>query len=193
MKFLKKSFEDFKAFAFKGNVMDMAVGVVIGGAFGAVVTSLVTDIISPVIGKFTSGIDFKEMKWVISNAEIGADGAVVTPEVAIMFGAFIQSIIYFLLVAISIFIFVKIMKGSSSKVKGKVQSSMKKGKAAEPAPAEPAPAEEAPAEPLPAPEPAENIQLLTEIRDLLKAANQPETSTPPDAEPTDDGGQNNQG
>lgn len=94
--------KEFKEFAFKGNVIDMAVGVVVGGAFGKIVTSLVSDIITPLIGRITSGIDFKDLKLVLSYA---ADG---TPN-TLNYGMFIQNIIDFLIIAFCIFLFVKML------------------------------------------------------------------------------------
>ncbi|MBR6701148.1 MAG: large-conductance mechanosensitive channel protein MscL [Firmicutes bacterium] len=140
---MKKFKDEFKEFAFKGNVIDMAVGVVIGGAFGKIVTSIVNDLIMPVIGFVTSGVNFSDLKYVISPAVMEGD-TVVTPENAIMYGAFIQNVIDFFIIALSIFVVIKLI----SKAKRKQ--------------------EEAPA-PEPEPEaPPQDIQLLTEIRDLLK-------------------------
>ena len=132
--------EEFKKFAFKGNVMDMAVGVIVGGAFSTIVTSLVNDIIMPIFGRITAGMDFKALKIVLSEA------TETKPEAAILYGNFIQNVISFLIIAFSIFMVVKaINKASSFKMA-------------------PEAAEEAPAAP-PAPSEAE---LLAEIRDLLK-------------------------
>ncbi len=95
--------KEFKEFAVRGNVIDLAVGVVIGGAFGKIVTSLVDDIIMPPIGYITGGVDFSDIKYVLKEA----DAAVNTPEVAINFGNFINIIIQFLIVAFCIFCVVK--------------------------------------------------------------------------------------
>lgn len=143
-----KFIEEFKAFIAKGNVIDMAVAVVVGGAFGKIVTSLVNDIIMPLVGLITGGFNVKDAKWVIEAAVMDADGVtVLTPEVALTYGAFIQAVIDFLLIALSIFIFLKIILAAKSKI----------GKKEEPA-------EEAPAE-----EPKETTEdILAEIRDLLK-------------------------
>ena len=130
--------QDFKAFALKGNVMDMAVGVIIGGAFGKIVTSLVNDILMPLIGMATGGIDFTELKYVIKEAE-GEAEAVVRP-----YGQFIQNVVDFLIIAFCIFLMVK----------GIAALNRKK--------------EEEAAAPAPAPEPSAEEKLLTEIRDLLK-------------------------
>lgn len=143
-----KFIEEFKAFIAKGNVIDMAVAVVVGGAFGKIVTSLVNDIIMPLVGLITGGFNVKDAKWVIEAAVMDADGVtVLTPEVALTYGAFIQAVIDFLLIALSIFIFLKIILAAKSKIQKKEE-----------------PAEEAPAE-----EPKETAEdILAEIRDLLK-------------------------
>jgi large conductance mechanosensitive channel len=125
--------KDFKAFIMRGNVVDLAVAVVIGGAFGAVVKSRVSDIIMAPVGVITGGIDFSRMKVVIQPASGTAK------EVAITYGAFINTIITFLIIALAIFIVIKALQ--------KVHIT----KADEPPPAPPA-----------------DVVLLTEIRDLLK-------------------------
>ena len=124
---------EFKEFAMRGNVIDLAVGVVIGAAFGKIVTSLVNDVIMPPIGNLIGGIDFSAYKFVLTPA--AADG---TGEVAIQYGAFINTMIQFAIVAFAIFMVVKAINRLSKK------------------------AEEAPAAP------AADVVLLTEIRDLLK-------------------------
>lgn len=142
---MKKFFSEFKEFAMRGNVVDMAVGVIIGGAFGKIVTSLVNDIIMPGIGVLTGGANFSEFKFVLQQQVIdGATQEVLTPEVAITWGAFVQTIVDFLIIAFCIFLAIKVMNNFMRKKKE------------EPAP-EPAPAE-----------PTKEEQLLTEIRDLLK-------------------------
>ena len=142
MGFLK----EFKEFAVKGNVMDMAVGVIIGGAFGKIVTSLVNDVIMPPIGLIVGGVDFSDMKLTLKEAVLDAAGAVVTPAVNWNYGAFIQQIVDFTILAFCVFLMVKVMNSLNKKKE-------------EPAPA-PAPA--------PEPEPTAEEKLLTEIRDLLK-------------------------
>ena len=124
---------EFKEFAMRGNVMDLAVGVVIGAAFGKIVTSLVDQVIMPPIGMLIGGVDFSSYKWILQPA--GADGK---GEVALQYGAFLNTIIQFLIVALAIFIVVKIMNRMIRKE--------------EAAPAPPSP----------------EATLLTEIRDLLK-------------------------
>lgn len=95
---MKKFFSDFKEFAMKGNIIDMAVGVIIGGAFGAIVSSLVNDIIMPLVSLATGSVSFKDMKYVIQPA--AGDVA----EVALTYGTFIQNIVDFLIIAFSIFV-----------------------------------------------------------------------------------------
>lgn len=137
-----KFLADFKEFALKGNVIDMAVGVIVGGAFGKIVSSLVNDIIMPVISIVTGGEGYKNLKYVITPGSPAADGAAAVEEVAINYGLFIQNIVDFFIIAISIFVALRL--------------AMKlRKKEAEPAPA-------------PAPEPTPEEKLLTEIRDILK-------------------------
>ncbi len=140
---MKKFLSEFKEFAMKGNVVDMAVGVIIGAAFGKIVTSLVNDVIMPVIGVLTGGVNFSDKKWIIQQAV--ADGeTIVTPEVAVTWGAFVQTVIDFIIIAFCIFVAIKFM----NKLKRAPESA-------------PAPEPEAPAAPT-------QEELLTEIRDLLK-------------------------
>ena len=146
----KTSFwSEFKTFIARGNVMDMAVGVVVGGAFTAIVNSLVNDIINPVIGKLFGGVDLADAKVVLTEA-VKEGEEIVKPEVAIRYGALIQTIINFLLVAIFIFMVIR----SFNKLKDRMKK--EEEEAAEvPAPEEP-------------PEPSEEVLLLREIRDSLK-------------------------
>ena len=141
---MKKFLEEFKAFALKGNVVDMAVGVVVGGAFTAIVNSLVGDIINPLIGKLFGGVDLSAAKVILT----AADEAAGVEEVAIRYGALIQAIINFLIVALCIFIVVRGINRLKDKAK-------KEEEAAE---------EEKEEEP---PEPSEEVLLLREIRDSL--------------------------
>lgn len=146
--------KEFKQFIFRGNVMDLAIGVVIATAFTAIVNSLVKDVIMPCIGMLTSGIDFSSLKVVLKAAVLDpATKEVLKPEVAIGYGLFINAILQFLIVAIVIFLVVK----GINKARSLAESKMKKEKE-----------EEAPA----APETPADIALLTEIRDLLKSGNQ---------------------
>ena len=141
--------KEFKEFISKGNVMDMAVGVIIGGAFGKIVTSLVNDIIMPGIGSVCSGVDFKDMKHVITPAVVDAAGEVTTPEVAINYGVFINTVIEFFIIAICIFLVITLIQKSSKKFKALLKKEEEEAAA------------EAPAEP------SEEVKLLTEIRDAL--------------------------
>ncbi len=135
--------KEFKEFAFKGNVLDLAVGVIMGGAFGKIVTSVVNDLIMPLLGYIMAGMDFKELKYVLSEAIMDGE-TIVKPEAAIMYGNFIQNIVDFLIVAASIFLFIRLINKSKEKFQ----------KQEEAAPAAPAgPTQE---------------ELLIEIRDLLK-------------------------
>ena len=135
--------KEFKEFAMRGNVVDMAVGIIIGGAFGKIVSSVVNDIIMPPIGYLLGGVNFTDLKFIISEATVNAAGETV-PAVSINYGNFIQVIIDFLIIAFAIFMMIKAM------------NSMKKKE------------EAAPATPPPPPEPTKEEILLTEIRDLLK-------------------------
>ena len=142
--------EKFKTFIARGNVMDMAVGVIIGGAFGKISTSLVNDVIMPLISVLTGGIDFSNWKIVLKAAVAGADGAIdASTEIAIRYGAFLATILDFLIIAFAVFLMIKTINGFHDKMK----------KQEEAVPAE----ESAP------PEPSNEEKLLTEIRDLLKA------------------------
>ncbi len=139
-----KFLQDFKEFALKGNVIDLAIGVIVGGAFGKIVSSLVDDIIMPVVTICTGGDGFKNMKYVIKEGSAAtADGVAAVEEVAVNYGMFIQNIVDFLIIALSIFVALRV-----------TMKFMKKEKEAEAA------------APAPAPSPEET--LLTEIRDILK-------------------------
>ena len=138
--------QDFKAFAMKGNVVDMAVGVIIGGAFGKIVTSVVNDIIMPPIGWIIGGVNFKDLKLELPINPMSIQEGIDPVPVTINYGNFLQTTLDFLIIAICIFLMVK----------GITRLTKKKE---EPAPA-PAPK--------PAPEPSAEEKLLTEIRDLLK-------------------------
>jgi large conductance mechanosensitive channel len=103
MGFINEFIKEFKEFALKGNVVDMAVGIIIGAAFGKIVSSLVADVLMPPIGVLLGGVDFTSMKWVIKEA------AGSTPAVTLNYGNFIQTTIDFLIVAFSIFMMIKAM------------------------------------------------------------------------------------
>lgn len=135
--------KDFRDFINQGNVVDMAVGVIIGGAFGKIVSSLVSDVIMPLIGAVTGGISFSDIKYELTPA-VMENGKVIQEANTLNIGMFIDSIINFLIIALCIFTVIRLLQKSKEKfVHG-----------------------EAPAEEAPAPS-AED--LLTEIRDLLKA------------------------
>lgn len=144
--------KEFKDFALKGNIVDMAVGVVIGGAFGKIVTSLVNDIIMPCISVMTSGVNFVDLKLVLTPAEVEiVDGVenVITAAVTLNYGQFIQNIVDFLIIAFSIFITLKIVfKRRDEKLKKEAEE--KARLAAE------------------APKPETELDVLSEIRSLLK-------------------------
>lgn len=141
----KSSFlQEFKAFAMKGNVIDMAVGVIIGGAFGKIVSSIVADVIMPPIGLLVGGVNFTDLKWVMKPAEV-VDGEEIA-AVTLNYGNFLQATFDFLIIALSIFMFIKLL--------GKLTEKKKK--------------EEAPVTPPAPPAPSKEEVLLTEIRDLLK-------------------------
>lgn len=106
--------KEFREFAMRGNVIDLAVGVVIGGAFGKIVTSLVDQIIMPPIGWLTGGIDFSDLKWVLKPADAG-DPKHKIAEVAIQYGAFINTLIQFVIIALAIFMVVKAINKLSRK------------------------------------------------------------------------------
>lgn len=133
--------QDFKAFAMKGNVIDMAVGVIIGGAFGKIVSSIVADIIMPMVGLLVGGVNFADLKLVLKPAEVvdGVEKAAVT----LNYGNFLQVTFDFVVIAFSIFLFVRLISNLNRKKK----------------------ATEAPA---PALAPSKEVLLLSEIRDLLK-------------------------
>lgn len=136
-----KLLSDFKDFAMRGNVVDMAVGVIIGGAFGKIVSSLVDDIIMPVVGIATGGMDFKDLKVTLKDPVMDAAGAVTQEAVTWNYGMFIQNIVDFLIVAFCIFMAIRVMQKFRKKEEEKAPEPEK---------------------------PSADVQLLTEIRDLLK-------------------------
>lgn len=137
--------KEFKEFAMRGNVVDMAVGIVIGGAFGKIISSLVKDVIMPPIGKLMGGVDFAKLKYVIQEATMNGETAV--EEVAVRYGAFIQTILDFIIIAFAIFMVIRAMNKAKKKE------------------------EEAAAAPAAPPEPSKEELLLAEIRDELKKRN----------------------
>jgi len=148
--------QEFKAFVMKGNVVDMAVGVVVGGAFSKIVSSLVADVIMPLVGLLTAGVDLKDLKWILKEAVLDAEGVETAAEVAIRYGNFLQLIVDFLIIAFSIFVVLKVMRASKEK-RARAEAEAK-------AAAEAAAAAAAAAEP---PKPTQE-ELLAEIRDLLR-------------------------
>ncbi len=131
---------EFKAFAMRGNVVDMAVGIIIGGAFGKIITSLVNDVIMPPIGVMVGGVDFAELKLQLKEASVDVAGNAVA-AVTINYGQFIQTTIDFLIVAFAIFMVVKLMNALKKKEAEKLVAP---------------------------PSPSKEEALLTEIRDILK-------------------------
>lgn len=123
--------DEFKKFAVRGNVIDLAVGVIIGGAFGKIVSSLVNDIIMPLVGLILGGIDFSGLSWKVGEAEV-------------KYGAFLQTVVDFLVIAFSIFLFVKLLNNLHERIKKQEETKQT------------------------APTMTKEQQLLTEIRDLLK-------------------------
>ena len=141
---------DFKAFAMRGNVIDMAVGVIIGGSFGKIVTSVVNDIIMPPLGLLVGGVNFTDLKLVMKPAVINEAGVEEVAAVTLNYGNFLQQTFDFLIIAFSIFLFISLIKRLSERMK-------KEEEVVAPAPA-----------PAPDPEPTNEEKLLAEIRDLLK-------------------------
>ena len=133
--------EEFKKFAMRGNVVDMAVGVIIGGAFGKIVTSVVNDLVMPVLGVLVGGVNFTDLKLTLKEAVMDGE-TVVSPAVTLNYGNFLQSTFDFLIIAFSIFMFIKLINKRSRKKEE--------------------------AQPATPPAPPADVQLLTEIRDLLK-------------------------
>lgn len=161
----KKSgfFSDFKKFITKGNILDMAVGVIIGGAFNQIVTSLVNDILMPFIGLICNTQDITELKAVLTPEVLAEDGTVLTAEVAIRYGVFISAIINFLIVALTLFVIIR----SAMSFQKRMESLRKKE--------EEAPAPAAPAEPTVE---EKTLAVLEEIKGLLANSE----DTPKDAE-----------
>ncbi|NDW10745.1 large-conductance mechanosensitive channel protein MscL [Dysgonomonas sp. 520] len=140
---MAKVLNELKSFMMRGNVVDMAVGVIIGGAFGKIVSSLVSDVIMPPIGMLLNGVNFSDLKFTMKEATVDAAGQAVA-AVTVNYGVFIQTILDFVIIATVIFFAIKLMNSLQTKQ------------------------EEAPATP---PAPTKEETLLTEIRDLLKEQN----------------------
>jgi large conductance mechanosensitive channel len=137
-----KMYQEFKQFAIRGNVVDMAVGVILGGAFGKIVSSLVTDVIMPPIGLLLRGVDFADLKMTMKEPVVDQAGKQL-PEVALAYGNFINTIVSFIIVALCTFILVKLINSLKRKEEDKPTATI--------------------------PSVTKDQQLLTEIRDLLKA------------------------
>lgn len=148
---MKKFFSDFKTFIMKGNIVDMAVGVVIGGAFGKIITSLVNDVITPLISIATGKVSLTEFKWIINPAVLDEAGEIVQKELALTYGNFIQTVIDFLIIALSIFVVLRIMVNAQKKLeamKKKEEEVVEEQKSEEPKETE--------------------LSVLCEIREMLK-------------------------
>ncbi len=158
----KKFIEEFKKFAVRGNVMDMAVGVIIGGAFGKIVSSIVNDMMMPLLGVLIGGFDFKSLKWVLSPAMMDGD-KMVKAEVALLYGNFIQNVFDFMVIALSIFLFMKVVNRISQKLLKQEEVAKEEETKVEAKPEE----AEVPEEP----KKPTTEELLSEIRDLLKNKN----------------------
>lgn len=139
---MSKLIQEFKEFAVKGNAVDMAVGVIIGGAFGKIVSSIVDDIIMPPIGWLIGGVNFSDLKYTLPQVEI--PGVTAAAPATINYGNFLQTLLDFIIIAFCVFMMVKGINKLSKKK------------------------EEEPAAPAPDPEPTNEEKLLSEIRDLLK-------------------------
>ncbi|SDL81781.1 large conductance mechanosensitive channel [Catalinimonas alkaloidigena] len=151
-------FKEFKKFAFRGNVIDLATGVIIGAAFGKITTSLVDDIIMPPLGLLIANIDFTRLAFVLKPAVTNAVGEVTEPAVLIRYGNFIQIIVNFFIIAIAVFLFLEFIERLQRK-------------------------EEEKPGPTPKPKPTEQEKLLAEIRDLLRDGADPQTAVAPKTDP----------
>ena len=139
-------FKEFKAFLMRGNVLDLAIAVIIGGAFGSIVSSLTNDVLMPIIGLLTSNIDFSQLAFTLKEAVLDEQGAVIQAAVDIRYGKFIQTIVDFIIIGFVIFMILRSYRKIEEKLKAEE-------KAAQETPPAPGPSAES---------------LLTEIRDLLK-------------------------
>ena len=146
---------EFKTFIARGNVVDMAVGVIIGGSFGNISKSLVNDVVMPAVSMLTGGLNFESWKLVLKETVLNADGSVATAEVAMNFGLFISTIVDFLITALAVFCVIKVINTMRAKAEA-AKKQEEEAAAAEP---------ETPPAP---PEPSAEEKLLIEIRDLLK-------------------------
>ena len=163
---MKKLFKEFTAFIKRGNVLDLAVGLIIGGAFNAIVKSLVNDVLMPVIG-LIGGKNVALAKWVIVDAVLDGTGVVTAPEVAILYGSFLQTIIDFLIIALTIFVIIKVATGMQKRAEMRAEQIRNKLRGEEVVEEVQAPEEvKVPEEPVVVKPTTEEI--LLEIRDLLK-------------------------
>ncbi|HOH94601.1 MAG: large conductance mechanosensitive channel protein MscL [Bacilli bacterium] len=160
---MRKFFKEFKAFIARGNVLNLAVGIIIGGAFNAIITSLVNHVIMPPISLLL-GNEVSLLKWVIRPEVRDAADNVVTAEIAISWGLFVQAIINFLLIALVLFVIVRVVTRLNEKAEALRAKLLHKEAAAAP-------------EPEPEPEPSEEVLLLREIRDSLVAKKQEAKAT----------------
>ncbi|MDD4636811.1 MAG: large-conductance mechanosensitive channel protein MscL [Bacteroidales bacterium] len=141
---MQKMLQEFKTFAMRGNVIDMAVGIIIGGAFGKIVSSVVGDIIMPAVGLLVGGVNFTDLKITLKEPVTDAAGAITAPAVTINYGQFLQVTFDFIIVAFAVFLLIKLINRLAAKK------------------------EVAPAAPPAPPAVSDDVKLLTEIRDLLK-------------------------
>jgi large conductance mechanosensitive channel len=138
-----KIIKEFRDFAVRGNVVDMAVGIIIGAAFGRIVSSIVNDVLMPPLGLAMGGVDFSDKKIVFKDAVVAAEGVKAQPEVALKYGVFINEVINFLIVAFAVFLLIKAINTARKR--------FEKEKA-----------------PPPPPGPTRQEELLVEIRDVLR-------------------------
>lgn len=142
---MKKFFNEFKTFAMRGNVLDMAIGIILGGAFGKIISSLVSDIIMPPIGLIIGGVDFSNLSITLKEASMNTTTGILDPAVTINYGQFIQLTIDFMIVALAIFVMIRgLNRLTHLREKEEAET------------------------PTVAPPPTKDQELLTEIRDLLK-------------------------
>ena len=141
---MSKFIQEFKKFAVKGNMIDLAVGIIIGAAFNKIVDVLVKQIITPPLGFLTAGVDIADLKWILVAPEKAADGSVIDPGVVIGYGLFIQAMIDFLIIALTLFVIIRTVNALKDKAEDE-------GNKTVPTP--------------------KDIQLLSEIRDEMKALN----------------------
>lgn len=161
---MKKFFSEFKAFLTRGNVIDLAIAVVIGSAFGKIVTSLVNDIIMPLISLAVGGVSVSDWKWVIKPAEV-VNGVVTVAETSLKYGLFIQAIIDFLIIAFFIFLALRILMAAKSGLNSTKEKMAKYNKKTEEK------STEKPEEVVLEQKTETEQELLVQIRDLLKEQN----------------------